>query len=223
MWKSSTSHIILPQVISGINGRRTRPSLGRRARPCLSLFSKRKKWNGNTHSPSLALTLTLTVVLSPNHYTTRNFGCLCTQFCLVSIAQTSCMCRINLRMRRTQVWRNATFTLHQTRIKQMRLWPIFSDLKFCLIVLYANDPVHPRQRGKTSKRKKTIILSQYSQPWGTTSYIIAALAWTNWIQCQLMQLNFAGLDFCLGTRHWTTASNWKAVWALASGLVSTGL
>ena len=48
---------------------------------------KKKQWN--IHSLSLALTLTLTAILSPNHYTTSNFGRPCTQFRLMCIAHAN--------------------------------------------------------------------------------------------------------------------------------------
>ena len=44
---------------------------------------RRKKNVRNTYSLSQALTLTLTVTLSPNHYTMNNFGRPCTQFRLM--------------------------------------------------------------------------------------------------------------------------------------------
>jgi len=65
---------------------------------------RRKKGTKNIYFPSLALILTLTVILSPKHYTTKNFGWLHT-IPLMYIAQTSCMCHTNVLMRRTtQVW-----------------------------------------------------------------------------------------------------------------------
>ena len=50
---------------------------------------KKQKNQWNIHSLSLALTLTLTAILSPNRYTTSNFGRPCTQFCLMCIARAS--------------------------------------------------------------------------------------------------------------------------------------
>ena len=80
------------------NGRRTRPSLGYEGKRSCVTLRKKKEWK-YIYSPSL--TLKLTVTLSPNHWTTSNFGWLCTQFRLKCIVETSCMCRIDLRMRCT--------------------------------------------------------------------------------------------------------------------------
>ena len=78
-----------------INRRRTRPSLGQESRKGVCTLRKeiKKRW----YFPGKALALKL----SPNHYPTSNFGWLCTQSRLMCIAQTSCTCHINLRMRST--------------------------------------------------------------------------------------------------------------------------
>ena len=49
-------------------------------------FKRKKKKQRNIHSLSLALTLT--TILSPNHYTTSNFRRPCTQFRLMCITHT---------------------------------------------------------------------------------------------------------------------------------------
>ena len=46
-------------------------------------FKKEGKKNEIIHSPSQALNLILIVILSPNRYTTSNFGRPCTQFRLI--------------------------------------------------------------------------------------------------------------------------------------------
>ena len=53
----------------------------------VTLRQGKKKNQWNIHPLSLALTLTLTATLSPNHYTTSNFGRPCTQFRLTGPSQ----------------------------------------------------------------------------------------------------------------------------------------
>ena len=56
-----------------INGCWTRPILGQYLTKVFVTLRKIEK-NGNINFPSLALNLTLTVTLSPNDWTTSNFG-----------------------------------------------------------------------------------------------------------------------------------------------------
>ena len=60
-------------------------------------FKAEKKRRNKTHF--LALALTLTCILSPNHYTTSNFKGPCTLFRLMCTAQPSYKCHTTLRMR----------------------------------------------------------------------------------------------------------------------------
>ena len=91
-----------------INRRRTRPAEQDKVFVTLDGIK-----NGMNPFLTLALTLTQTTTLSPNHLTTSNFRWPCTLFHLMCITQTSCMCDTNLRTcSTTQVWRNATFNLH---------------------------------------------------------------------------------------------------------------
>ena len=57
-----------------------------------------KNWGTKAYIHSLSLALTLTVILSPNHFTTSNFKWPCKLFCLMCTVQTSCMCHTTLCM-----------------------------------------------------------------------------------------------------------------------------
>ena len=63
------TYIILPSVTSQYQRTSDQQDKG-----VCHFKKKKKKGTKNIHFPSLALTLTLIVILSPNHYTTRNFG-----------------------------------------------------------------------------------------------------------------------------------------------------
>ena len=78
---SNCSHV-LPMPRPLIRARtRTRTQAMRARQRCLSLFKTRKK--KAMKYPSL------TAILSPNHYTTTNFGRPCTQFRLMCIAHAN--------------------------------------------------------------------------------------------------------------------------------------
>ena len=94
----------------------------RRARQrCSSLFKREKR---NMYSPSLALTLTVT--LSPNYFTVSNFRWPCTLFRIMCITQTSCMFRATVCMRSTMqydVMRLLPCTKNEPFVPALELYP----------------------------------------------------------------------------------------------------
>ena len=91
---SHLHHIATSDIALSTNGK---PDLSQESKT--KVFVTKTKGKKEVHSLSLAQTLTLTAVLSPNHLVTNNFRRLCTQFCPLCTTQNSHMCRIRFSLR----------------------------------------------------------------------------------------------------------------------------